>query len=289
MYIYQLYIQGQVDAYEAIYDEVSRLNDICILDKWFRVDNKPFKAALLNTVKKWSYMFKHYLMEEITNSLKELDEFIKEKDKMIVKEVEEGNYQSLTAMMGHLGGVRSNTEKYDGMFDPIKKKIELLKNYGQEVSDDVYTKLQVWDFVVFLNQKPDFNEIINFCFLMQQLPEKWTNTKKLAMQAKQAVSPLQTTEVANIRRKTASFDVEQYSFREDFRKKAPFIYASKDPYKKIDDVSLNRLTHNTTQATRINIFHVFKNYARTKKLLLFCFFIKINFSVTQMWEAWRSA
>ncbi len=206
----------QVDAYEAIYDEVSRLDDVCILDKWFRVDNKPFKASLLNIVKKWSYMFKQYLMEEITNSLKELDEFVKAKDKELVKEVPEGDYDRLTAMMGNLGAVRAKTEQFDGMFDPIKKKIELLKNYGQEVPDDVYTKLQ-------------------------QLPEKWTNTKKLALQAKQAVSPLQTSEVANIRRKTASFDVEQYSFREDFRKKAPFIYASEEPYKKLDLVSCLRL------------------------------------------------
>lgn len=129
-----------------------------------------------------------------------------------MKDVVEGDYNSLTDMMGHLGGVRSNTEKFDGMFDPIKKKIELLKSYGQEVPDDVYSKLTT-------------------------LPEKWTNTKKLALQAKQSVSPLQTSEVANIRRKTAAFDVEQYTFREEFRKKAPFLYASEDPYDKLDDVS----------------------------------------------------
>jgi dynein heavy chain len=187
------------------------------LDKWFRVDNRPFKAALLNIVKKWSYMFKQYLMEEITSSLTELDEFVKQKDKELVKEVPEGNYERLTTMMDNLGAVRSKTEQFDGMFDPIKKKIELLKNYGQEVPDDVYTKLQ-------------------------QLPEKWTNTKKLAMQAKQAVSPLQTAEVANLRRKTASFDVEQYSFRENFRKNAPFTYASQDPYSKLDMVGRQFLT-----------------------------------------------
>ena len=68
------------------------------------------------------------------------------------------------------------------------------------------------------------------------MPEKWTNTKKLAMQAKQQVSPLQTNEVSNIRRKTASFDVEQYNFRESFRKKAPFLYDSTQPYDKLDQV-----------------------------------------------------
>ena len=56
------------------------------------------------------------------------------------------------------------------------------------------------------------------------------------MQAKQQAGPLQTNEVANIRRKTARFDVEQYTFRENFRKEAPFLYDSTTPYKKLDDV-----------------------------------------------------
>jgi dynein heavy chain, axonemal len=56
------------------------------------------------------------------------------------------------------------------------------------------------------------------------------------MTAKQQVAPLQTNEVANIRRKTASFDVEQYNFRERFRQEAPFKYDSEMPYDKIDHV-----------------------------------------------------
>ncbi len=143
--------------------------------------------------------------------MKELDEFIKEKDKHLVKEVKEGDYEHLVSMMGHLGAVREKSNTYDNMFDPIKKKIELLKTYGQEVPDDVFDKLQ-------------------------QLPEKWNNTKKLSMQAKQQVAPLQTNEVSNIRRKTASFDVEQYNFREQFRQEAPFKSESENPYKKLDEV-----------------------------------------------------
>ncbi len=66
------------------------------------------------------------------------------------------------------------------------------------------------------------------------MPEKWNNTKKLAMQAKQQVAPLQTNEVANIRRKTAAFDVEQYNFREKFRQEAPYKYDSEKPYDRLD-------------------------------------------------------
>ena len=139
----------QEDQYEKTYEDVSKFDDIQLIDKWFRVDSKPFKTALLNTIKKWSYMFKQHLMDDVTNSLKELDEFIKEKDKHLVNEVKEGDFEHLVAMMGHLAAVREKTNTYDNMFEPIKKKIELLKTYGQEVPDDVYEKLQVSFFVQF--------------------------------------------------------------------------------------------------------------------------------------------
>jgi dynein heavy chain len=44
------------------------------------------------------------------------------------------------------------------------------------------------------------------------LPEQWKNTKKIAITIKQQVAPLQATEVANIRRQTATFDVNQHKF-----------------------------------------------------------------------------
>ena len=57
------------------------------------------------------------------------------------------------------------------------------------------------------------------------------------MTAKQQVLPLQTIEIINIRRKTASFDVTQYEFREKFRKEAPYKFDSSKPYDLLDIVS----------------------------------------------------
>ena len=75
--------------------------------------------------------------------MKDLDEFIKNKDGLLAKEVKDGDYTHLVQMMGNLGDVRERTVQYDGMFEPLKNKIELLKTYGQEVPDEVYEKLQV--------------------------------------------------------------------------------------------------------------------------------------------------
>lgn len=43
------------------------MSGITIFDSWFRVDAKPFKQALLNIIKRWSFMFKQHLIDHVTN------------------------------------------------------------------------------------------------------------------------------------------------------------------------------------------------------------------------------
>ena len=37
-----------------------------VFQGWMRVDGRPFKRALLNLVKKWSFMFKQHLINHVT-------------------------------------------------------------------------------------------------------------------------------------------------------------------------------------------------------------------------------
>ncbi|XP_043925657.1 dynein axonemal heavy chain 9 [Protopterus annectens] len=199
----------QVDSYEKIYEEVNHLEPINTFDSWMRIDARPFKYALLNGIKKWSFMFKQHLIDHVTNSLSDLEQFIKVAEKGLSKKVEEGDYKGLVEVMGHLMAVRERQSTTDEMFEPLKKTIELLKTYEQEVPDEVHKQLE-------------------------ELPEKWNNVKKMAITVKQHVSPLQANEVAILRRKCAAFDVEQHVFRERFRKEAPFRYNSSNPYIMLD-------------------------------------------------------
>ncbi|CAH1258196.1 DNAH17 [Branchiostoma lanceolatum] len=199
----------QIDSYEKIYEVVEGFSDMAIFESWFRVDSRPFKQALLNIIKKWSYMFKQYLIDHVTNSLTDLAEFIQVTDAGLTKEVTEGDYDELVECMGHLMAVRDRQLATDEMFEPLKETIELLKTYNQEMPDEVHQQLE-------------------------ELPEKWNNTKKNAVTKKQEVAPLQTNEVANIRRKCGQFDVKQHEFRERFRREAPFRFDSEDPYRRLD-------------------------------------------------------
>ena len=80
---------------------------------------------------------------------------------------------------------------------------------------------------------------LDFFFLLQELPEQWNNTKKIAITVKQQVAPLLANEVTNIRKKSATFDTSQHKFRETFRAIPPFKYACENPYDHLDMVSVH--------------------------------------------------
>ena len=75
--------------------------------------------------------------------MNDLVEFIKVADVGLAEEVEEGDYDGLVAVMGHLMAVKDRQATTDEMFEPLKQTIELLKTYGQELPEEVHTQLQV--------------------------------------------------------------------------------------------------------------------------------------------------
>ncbi|XP_044152524.1 dynein axonemal heavy chain 9 [Bufo gargarizans] len=204
-----LQFREQIDSYEKIYEEVNQMEPVNVFDCWMRVDAHPFKSALLNVIKRWSLMFKQHLIDHVTNSLADLEEFIEVAEHGLSKQLNEGDYNGLVEIMGHLMAVKDRQSSTDELFEPLKQTIELLKVYEQELPDEVYKQLE-------------------------ELPEKWNNIKKMAITVKQHVAPLQANEVTLLRRTCASFDVEQYHFRERFRKEAPFRFDSISPYQTLN-------------------------------------------------------
>lgn len=61
------HFKDQIDSYEKLYEDVVSLEPSKVFDGWMRVDVRPFKASLLNTIKKWSLMFKQHLVDFVTN------------------------------------------------------------------------------------------------------------------------------------------------------------------------------------------------------------------------------
>uniref|UniRef100_A0A2K6N2V0 Dynein axonemal heavy chain 17 n=1 Tax=Rhinopithecus bieti TaxID=61621 RepID=A0A2K6N2V0_RHIBE len=197
--------QQQIDSYEKLYEEVSECENTKVFHGWLQCDCRPFKQALLSTIRRWGFMFKQHLSNHVTNSLADLEAFMKVVRMGLTKPLKEGDYDGLVEVMGHLMKVKERQVATDNMFEPLKQTIELLKTYGEEMPEEIHLKLQ-------------------------ELPEHWTNTKKLAIQVKQNVAPLQANEVSILRRKCQQFELKQHEFREKFRHKAPFSFSDPNPY-----------------------------------------------------------
>ncbi|XP_035168476.1 LOW QUALITY PROTEIN: dynein heavy chain 17, axonemal [Oxyura jamaicensis] len=204
----QLFKQ-EIDSCEALCEEVSGFANTCVFGGWLQSDCRPFKQALLSAIRRRGLVLKQYLTNLVTSSLQELEGFIKEATAGLSKPVEEGDYDGLVEVMGHLMRVKDRQATTDGMFEPLKETIALLSTYGEEMPEEIHLQLQ-------------------------ELPEHWDNTKKLSFRVKQNVAPLQTNEVNIIRRKCQQFEVQQQAFREKFREKAPFLYTDPDPYKSLN-------------------------------------------------------
>uniref|UniRef100_A0A8D1MAE7 AAA+ ATPase domain-containing protein n=1 Tax=Sus scrofa TaxID=9823 RepID=A0A8D1MAE7_PIG len=198
--------KAQIDSYEKLHEDVCKLESTKVFDGWMKIDVRPFKASLLNVIKKWSLTFKQHLVDYVTHSLADLEAFIKDSESGLLKKVEKGDFKGLVEIMGHLMALKERQSSTDEMFEPLKQTIELLKTYDQELPETVFKQLE-------------------------ELPEKWSSIKKMAVTVRQQVAPLQANEVTLLRQRCSAFDVEQQQFWERFRREAPF---STDPHQMLD-------------------------------------------------------
>eukprot|EP01135_Chromosphaera_perkinsii_P002940 Nk52_evm51s230 gene=Nk52_evmTU51s230 len=189
----------QISSYESIYVEVMALAESKTFVGWLKIDAQPFKQSLGVVVKKWSYAFIEYMHEKVTQSLRELEQFIQTITPTLGKSFENADYDTLVSAMGVLFDIKNRTDETDNMFEPLHDTISLLSKYKVDVPDEIHT-------------------------LLQTLPEEWTKTKKSAYVLKQTVAPLQAGEVAKLRSKADKFQFSVHEFREDFRKRAPFQF-----------------------------------------------------------------
>lgn len=199
-----------IDGYESLHTEIEAIQPVQVFNGFFQVDVKPFRQALINIVRKWGNMFQNHLVDNVTNSLTDLSDFIHKADQGLLQIV--NDYDTLVSIMAFLLQVKERGVTTDNMFEPMRGTIDLLKFYDMEISEEVNV-------------------------LLQELPEQWNNTKKLAQTVKQQVAPLQATEVVAIRTRIANFDAHIAVFRDMFRTYEFFKYDCEEPYELLDRIS----------------------------------------------------
>lgn len=202
----------QIDHYESLFQEIEGIESLQVFNSWFQVDVRPFRQAVMNIVRKWGNMFKNHLVDRVTSNLCDLGNFIRKADEGLLQTVVEGDYNGLVTIMAYLMNVKERALTTDEMFEPMQETIDLLKYYDMDIPEEVNV-------------------------LLQELPEQWANTKKIAITVKQQVAPLQATEVVAIRTRIGTFDSRITFYREVFKSYNFFNYDCADPFRLLDGYS----------------------------------------------------
>lgn len=247
----------QIDNYESLFTEIEGIGSFQVFNAWFQVDVRPFRQSLLNIVRRWGNMFKNHLVDRVTSSLMDLATFIRRADEQLLQQVIEGDYDGLVNIMAYLLNVKERAVTTDEMFEPMQEIINLLKYYDMDIPEEVNV-------------------------LLQELPDQWINTKKIATIVKQQVAPLQAIEVSAIRNKILNFDAHISFFRDVFRNYEFFKYACTVPYTVLDlinnDIERLEFVMKDIQCSgslfEVNVpeFKILKQCRKELKLLKVCLY-----------------
>ncbi|PKU27917.1 dynein heavy chain axonemal [Limosa lapponica baueri] len=137
----QLFKQ-EIDTCEELCEEVSGFSNTEVFGGWLQSDCRPFKQALLSTVRSRGMVLRQHLANHVTTSLQELQDFIREANAGLNKPLEEGDYDGLVEVMGHLMRVKERQVETDGLFQPLRETVALLSTYGEEMSEEIHLQLQ---------------------------------------------------------------------------------------------------------------------------------------------------
>lgn len=133
----------QIDFYEDLYKKLELIETEKVMEGgWLRIDVRPFRQAVLNTVCKWGNLFKQHLYNHVVDSLNDLEQFIEEAIAAMQVTLDENDYDGLLKVMGYLFKVKERQMTTDYMFEPLKQVMDLLKEYGVEFPEEIYVQLQ---------------------------------------------------------------------------------------------------------------------------------------------------
>lgn len=141
--------------YDKVFEDVEKLEDAHIFDNWMRVDMKPFKTALLTAIRQWSDKFKQYLVDHVTNTLNGLNSFIH--DSFVDLSTNNNNnfdadnikYDKLVIVLERLKLIREAEEATDAGFEPLRETVALLKEFDEELPENITKLLEVSFSVLF--------------------------------------------------------------------------------------------------------------------------------------------
>ena len=201
----------------TIRNSIKDLEKVCRNYK-LRLNTRSAVQSIKCIMRSWRVLLLEHVTHYVMDSVVDLETFLQEAEEGLVWRTGENDNavdgaqnsrEALLRMMGHLAEVRSRQSGTDALFAPLQEAAELLKESGNELSEEIKLKLQ-------------------------HLPERWEEIKNSACVAKQQVASLQANEIAAVRKKLGSFELRQLQFRDEFHRQDFFRYDCANPYRTLD-------------------------------------------------------
>lgn len=220
---------------------------------WLTVDLNPLKKQISALITKWIDTFTGFIQQNILQTLNDVDKFmndvnsfLNDSGKMFEQEFTSGNDSNnpLFSVMAVIRDVRRKTEIFSKNYQPQVESIQLLKKYGKN----------------FVNEKVGGNHPQSF---LEEMPMLWEAMVKKTQKKKEEILPMQIESVNSLKLELDDFCSMLRSFRDDFRKNAPFNYEGdfSTAYKMIDYFA-SQVDKLETKLTR---FHEFEDLFELEK------------------------
>ena len=178
---------------------------------WLKVDSRPVKEALESWTGKWTTIFLKHVEKDLQDKLVSLDEFITQANEGMAIPVPDGDTNALTIAMGSIRDVRQENKQTGPMLESgqLTKQLHLLKKFGISIDD------------ISVGSKP----ILEY---LESADVEWHSTIKRMHAKKEEIAPAQNQEMVAVKEELDQFFLRMRSFRNNFRKNAPFEYEVSD-------------------------------------------------------------
>lgn len=164
---------------------------------------------MIDRVNEWVQVLKSHLKRLAMERLDGLEKFMRDGRQILEIPVEKDNYDGLLRVMEVQMAIKEMRAKFTETFQPLLNIVELLRVYGEDFSQAIYSKVSPR---TFSGSAP-----ISFPYLkLADIPDEWARLKRLSIQVKQEITPIKAYQVEQTSNKIANFDASTMAYRDHF-------------------------------------------------------------------------
>lgn len=119
-----------------------------VFDSWVILNVTSFRNDLLEQVNDWVQVLKDHLKGLAKERLDDLELFIAHGRAVLEIPIHKDDYDGLLKVMEIQVAIKEKRAKFNDLFQPLLNIVELLRVYGEEFSEEIYSKVNIinWDF-----------------------------------------------------------------------------------------------------------------------------------------------